>query len=68
MNDIDWERAAATVGLCVVVSIAGYVACNLIGIPDPYRQAISTGLCVGIATAFYGRRQRKTRKGISIKT
>jgi hypothetical protein len=66
MNDIDWERAAATVGLSIIVSIGVYVACSFVGIPNPYRQALSIGLCVGIAVAFYGRRKNKTRSDVPI--
>jgi len=66
MNDIDWERIAAAIGLAVVLELVGYGLCFLIGIHEPYRSMIINPIAVVTVVVFYRTRKHKSRDGVPV--
>ena len=66
MNDIDWERIAAAIGLAIILELVGYGLCFLIGIHEPYRSMIISAIGIATVIGFYRTRKHKTRDGVPI--
>jgi hypothetical protein len=66
MNDIDWERIAAAIGLAIVLELVAYGLCFLLEIHEPYRSIIITPVGIATVIAFYRTRKHKSRDGVPI--
>jgi hypothetical protein len=66
MNDIDWERIAAAIGLAIVLELIAYGLCFVVEIHDPYRSMIITPIGIVTVIAFYRMRKHKRRDGAPI--
>ena len=66
MNDIDWERIAAAIGLAVMLEFVAYGLCMLLRIHEPYRSMIINPIAVVTVIVFYRMRKHKTRDGVPI--
>jgi hypothetical protein len=66
MNDIDWERISAAIGLAIVFELIAYGLCFLLEIREPYRSMIITPIGIATVIAFYKTRTHKSRDGVPI--
>jgi hypothetical protein len=66
MNDIDWERIAAAIGLAIVLELIAYGLCLIFEIHEPYRSMIITPIGIAIVIAFYRTRKPKSGDGAPI--
>jgi hypothetical protein len=66
MNDIDWERIAAAIGLAIVLELVAYRLCFLLEIHEPYRSIIIAPSGIATVIAFYRTRKHKRRDGVPI--
>ncbi len=66
MNNIDWERIAAAIGLAIVLELVAYGLCFLFEIREPYRSMIITPIGIATVVAFYNTRKHKSRDGVPI--
>jgi hypothetical protein len=67
MNDIDWKRLEAAVGIAVVLELVALGVCLLTGIHDPYRAMINTTIGIVAVSGVYATRKRINRGGAPIK-